>query len=146
LILLVVSLTMIATPAVAQASVQPELSGNSFAAEVEADGAGTGSDRIAGETVNLHVSGGGGDATFSFAVTGDGRIEELERGARDDATVSLATDRATFKAIAHAPNPEQQFRTALEDGDVSARRDDVQENEEWDVFGDAEELARSLGL
>lgn len=147
LILLLVTLSLVATPAVAQAAAQPVTTDGTDNANVEADQAGTGDDQLAGETINLHVSGAdGSERAFSFEMTENGRIDDLERGAREDATVAMRTDRATFKRIAHAPDPKQKFRTAIQHGNVEMRDVDAPEDTEWDVFDSISELARSLGL
>jgi len=146
--LLVVALSLVAVPAVAQVRGQSAGAGHGVDANAEADATDGGSESLAGETVNLHVSGGDGadGATFSFEMTEQGRIAGLERGARADATVEMRTDRGTFERIAHAPNPERAFRTAVERGAVETRVADDADDEAWNVFDGVEELARSLGL
>lgn len=145
-ILLVVALSFVAVPAVAQGA------GQSMVAD-ERVGAGAGTESLAGETVNLRVTAAdGAERTFSFEVTEDERIEDLERGPREDATMGMHTDGATFQRIAHAPNPERKFQTAVERGAVETRSADASDaadasdEADDDVFDDVAELARSLGL
>ncbi|SFR87825.1 hypothetical protein SAMN05216559_0411 [Halomicrobium zhouii] len=146
-ILLVVTLSLVGVPALAGTAAQsPEMDGT-VAANAEANATDGGNESLAGETVTLHVSGGEGtERVFSFHVNESGGIEGLERGAREDATVTLRTDEKTFERIAHASDPERAFRTAIERGDVETRIADDAADAEWDVFESVEELARSLGL
>ncbi|MCU4802038.1 hypothetical protein OB920_16795 [Halobacteria archaeon HArc-gm2] len=149
-IFLVVALSLVGVPALAGTAVQPTGMDGTVSANAEADatnGSG-GGESLAGETVTLHVSSGDGieRATFSFEMTENGRIEGLERGARENATVEMRTDRQTFERVAHAPNPERAFRAAIERGDVETRVADDADDDEWNVFSGVEELARSLGL
>ena len=146
-VLLLATLSVVATSAVAGAAAQPVTTDGTFDANVEADPADAGADELAGETINLHVSyGGGPERVFSFEMTENGRIENLERGVREDATVAMRTDRATFERIAHASDPEQKFRTAVQHGNVEVRAVDAPADAEWDVFDSISEVARSLGL
>lgn len=141
------AVAMLATPAVAQAPDQADLAADRVSENVDAGGAGQAAERLAGETINLHVTGAdGSERTFSFEVTENSQIEDLERGAREDATMEMYTDNSTFQEIAHAPNPEQRFRATVERGDVETRVTSSPDDAEWDVFSGVEELARSLGL
>lgn len=146
-ILLLVILSLVATPAVAGGAAQPATADETVGANAEVDPADAGDDELAGETVNLHVSNGGGsERVFSFDVTEDERIENLERGPREDATVEMHTDQSTFERIAHAPNPEQKFRTAIQQGNVEMRDASAPDDDELDVFDGVSELADALGL
>jgi hypothetical protein len=146
-ILLVVALSLVATTVVAGTAGQPTGMDGTVYANAEANATDGSGESLAGETITLHVSGGNGaEQTFSFEMTENGRIDGLERGAREDATVEMRTDRQTFERVAHAPNPERAFRAAIERGDVETRIADDADDAEWDVFSGVEELARSLGL
>lgn len=147
-ILLVVALSLVGVPALAGTTAQSNGMDGTGYANAEADAAGGSGESLAGEAVNLRVSSGDGvaGATFSFEMTEKGRIAGLERGAREDATVEMRTDRQTFERVAHAPNPERAFRTAVERGHVETRVADDADDADWDVFNSVEELARSLGL
>lgn len=147
-IFLVVALSLVGVPALAGTAVQPTGMDGTVSENAEADATNSSGESLAGETVTLHVSSGDGieRAMFSFEMTENGRIEGLERGARENATVEMRTDRQTFERVAHAPNPERAFRAAIERGDVETRVADDADDDEWNVFSGVEELARSLGL
>lgn len=156
-VVLVVALSMVATPAVAETQQQPDWVDETFAdsstmvstynENVDADALGTAGGQLAGETINLDVTAADGStATFSFEMTEDLRIENLDRGPREDATMEMHTERSTFEAIAHAPNPERKFRTAVEQGDVEIGGVGVVNSAKWGVLNGVAEFARSLGL
>lgn len=146
-ILLVVALSLVGVPAVAQGAGQSMGVGQGVYANAEANATDGGGESLAGETVTLLVSGGDGtERVFSFHVNESGGIEDLERGAHEDATIEMRTDEKTFERIAHTSNPERAFRTAVERGHVETRVAGDSDDAEWDAFESVEELARSLGL
>lgn len=72
-----------------------------------------------GNVVNLHVTNADGEeAVVSFRLTEDNRITDLRAAPRDDATIRMATDRATFDRIANARSPGEAFARALDSGDI----------------------------
>lgn len=75
--------------------------------------------QLAGERVNLFVSDPSGEGAFSFRTDANLRIEEFERGSREDATVRMETDRETVDRIADADEPMGEFQEAVVDGSVT---------------------------
>jgi hypothetical protein len=76
-----------------------------------------------GEIVNLHVvAPGGEEGVVSFHLTDDNRIRDLRAGPREDATIRIEMEKATFDRIAGADDPGAEFEQALEDGEVSVTR------------------------
>lgn len=69
---------------------------------------------LANRMVNFEVTDTDGQtATFSFETDEDLRISELRQGVRDDATLTMKTDRATMNDILDSSNPAQELKTAI---------------------------------
>ena len=114
----------VATPAVAQSD-QPDWAVQMFDdmgpmvetynENVNASDLGPGANQLRNENVNLVVDdpANGTAASVSFRMDGDLRIQELELGTRDDATIRMSTDKATMDRIIASGNPVNAFNDAL---------------------------------
>ncbi|MFC7098268.1 hypothetical protein [Halobaculum marinum] len=79
------------------------------------------SSQIENKRVNIYVSDAGETAVYSFRMTGDGKVRDLQQGAHEDASIRMETDRATMESIAAANSPQQamdRFETAVRDNDI----------------------------
>jgi hypothetical protein len=84
---------------------------------------GAAGDFARGEVVNLHVvAPGGEEGVVSFHLTDDNRIRNLRAGPREDATIRIEMEKATFDRIATADDPGAAFERNLEDGEISVTR------------------------
>lgn len=95
---------------------------------------GLGGDLLTGNVVNFHVTDEtGAEAVASFRLTGENRITDLRAGPRDDASIRLSTDRATFDRIAAADAPGRALVRAMESGEVRVDGRGFWNGIVWDV-------------
>ncbi|MDR9382120.1 MAG: hypothetical protein RI560_10700, partial [Natronomonas sp.] len=71
--------------------------------------------------VNLVVDdpANGSEASVSFTLDDDLRMQEVELGPRDDATLRMDTDKATMDEIIASDSPEAEFRFAVVNDDIT---------------------------
>lgn len=102
---------------------------------------------LASERVNVIVTTADGEAAFSFETDGTGRIEGVDRGPRDDASVRMETDPETVDRIAEASTPVTEFHRAVKDGDIAIRGIGRINRIKWRILtgvSDVLEIARAL--
>ncbi|MFC6975940.1 hypothetical protein ACFQL1_16580 [Halomicroarcula sp. GCM10025709] len=76
--------------------------------------------QLRGERVNMVVTDGdGSQATASFRLDDELRIQDQRPEHRSDATLKLSTDRETMTDILDSETPATAFQTAVADGDIS---------------------------
>jgi hypothetical protein len=73
------------------------------------------------QNVNLVVDdpANGSEASVSFTMDDDLRMQEVELGSRDDATIRMDTDKATMDEIIASDAPEMEFRAAVHNDDIT---------------------------
>lgn len=79
------------------------------------------SSQIENKRVNMYVSDGGETAVYSFRMTGDGKVRDLQEGAHEDASLRMETDRDTMESIAASTDGQQaanRFADAVRDDDI----------------------------
>ena len=86
-----------------------------YNANINASELGMAADQLRNQNVNLVVTDVANDttATVSFRMDSQLKIQELEQGSRDDATLEMSTDKATMDSIIAADNPAVAFQNAL---------------------------------
>jgi len=72
-------------------------------------------DRIRGNTVNVYIV--ETDVVFSFRMTGDGTITELEQSRNDDADLKMLMTRETAQSLADSDNPVPGFVQGVRNGE-----------------------------
>lgn len=102
--------------------------------------------QLANERVNIRVDTDDGEQWY-YAETGDdARVEDLERGQGDDATVRVTTDAATLDAIRSADDPAAAALDAYDSGDVRISGVGVVDSVKVEVVKAAVSVGRFLGL
>lgn len=155
-LLLAVAMTLVASPVAAQAADQPDWAeeayddSKSMVSEynerVDSETLGPASGQLKDEVVNLHVTAAdGSEATFAFEMNDEHEIEDLQQGTRDDATLKMTTDRATYQRIASAENPASEFRSAVRGDDVKISGIGAVNGVKWGAINVAADVARGLG-
>lgn len=128
LVLVVAAAGVAVTPAVAQSD-QPdwaaELYGDltpmveTYNENVNASDLGIAASQLRNEQVNLVVTDtDGSEATASFRLDSDLRIQDLSQGPSDDATMRMSTDRETMTSVIEASDPSAAFQNAIADRDI----------------------------
>jgi hypothetical protein len=79
-------------------------------------------DQLNGRTVNVYLH--GTDVTYSFRMTDDGRVVDLQRGTRDDAHLAMFLTRETAERLTSADEPVRRFVTAVQTGRFVGSGDD----------------------
>jgi hypothetical protein len=130
LVLVVAAAGAVASPATAQSD-QPDWAVQMFEdmgpmvetynANVDASDFGIMAGQLQGENVNLVVDdpANGTEASVSFTLDTDLRMQELELGTRDDATIQMSTDKATMDRIIASSGPSTEFKNAVVDDDIT---------------------------
>jgi hypothetical protein len=130
LVLVVAAAGAVAGPATAQGD-QPDWAVQMFEdmgpmvetynANVDASDFGIMAGQLQGENVNLVVDdpANGTEASVSFTLDTDLRMQELELGTRDDATIQMSTDKATMDRIIASSGPSTEFKNAVVDDDIT---------------------------
>jgi len=130
LVVVVAAMGAVATPAAAQSD-QPDWAVELFEdmgpmvgtynENVDASDFGFVAGQLQGENVNLVVDdpANGTEASVSFTLDNDLRIQELELGTRDDATIQMSTDKATMDRIIASGNPSTEFKNAVLNDDIT---------------------------
>jgi len=155
-LLLAVAVALVASPVTAQATDQPDWAESayensssmvdSYNDAVSASDLGPAADQLKGEVVNLRVEGDDGStATFSFEVTDDHRIEGLQQGTRDDATLKMTVEKDAYERITSAEDPSAAFKSALRSGDVGISGIGAVNGVKWGAINVAADVARGLG-
>ena len=72
-------------------------------------------DRIRGNTVNVYIV--ETDVVFSFRMTGDGTITELEQSRNADADLKMLMTRETAQSLADSDNPVPGFVQGVRNGE-----------------------------
>jgi hypothetical protein len=100
--------------------------------------------QLAGERVNLVItdSNSGESVTFSFLSDDRVRIQELRQGPRDDATLTMSTDRATIRTINAADRPHIAYSNAIESGDITITGVTMVNKLKWSAINIAGSLIR----
>ncbi|MEA5407134.1 hypothetical protein VB773_05770 [Haloarculaceae archaeon H-GB2-1] len=113
--------------------------------QVEGKDLGTAAGQLKGEKINLVISDGqtAEVATFSFRMDNELRITELKKGARDDATLEMATNRQTVQKINEANSPGFVFRNAIKSRDISINGVSTVNKIKWTVING---VGGALGL
>jgi hypothetical protein len=130
LMLVVAAAGAVATPAVAQSD-QPDWAVQMFEdmgpmvetynANVDVSDFGFMAGQLQGEKVDLVVDdpANGTEASVSFTLDDDLRMQELAMGTRDDATIQMSTDKATMDRIIASATPATEFKNAVLDEDIT---------------------------
>ncbi|MEF8973666.1 MAG: hypothetical protein V5A15_02145 [Haloarcula sp.] len=130
LVVVVAAMGAVATPAAAQSD-QPDWAVELFEdmgpmvetynENVDASDFGFVAGQLQGENVNLVVDdpANGTEASVSFTLDNELRIQELELGTRDDATIQMSTDKATMDRIIASGNPSTEFKNAVLNDDIT---------------------------
>lgn len=79
------------------------------------------SGQLENKRVNLYVSDGAETAVYSFRMTGDGTVRDLDDAAHPDASLRMETSRSTITGIATADNPATALADAIVADDVVIR-------------------------
>jgi hypothetical protein len=130
IMLVVAAVGVVATPVAAQSD-QPDWAVEMFEdmqpmvetynANVDPGDFGLLAGQLQGQNVNLVVDdpANGSEASVSFTLDDGLRMQEVELGPRDDATIRMDTDKATMDRIIASDAPETEFRTAVIDDDIT---------------------------
>ncbi len=79
-------------------------------------------DQLNGRTVNVYLH--GTDVAYSFRMTDDGRVVDLQQGTRDDAHLAMFLTRETAERLTSADEPVHRFVTAVQTGRFVGSGDD----------------------
>lgn len=130
LVVVVATVGAVATPAAAQSD-QPDWAVQMFEdmgpmvekynENVDVDDFGFVAGQLQNEKVNLVVNdpANGTDASMSFRLDGELRMQELELGTRDDATIRMNTDKVTMDRIIAANDPASRFISAVHNDNIT---------------------------
>ncbi|MDR9430431.1 MAG: hypothetical protein RI568_06985 [Natronomonas sp.] len=130
IMLVVAAVGAVATPAAAQSD-QPDWAVEMFEdmqpmvetynENVNRDDFGFMATQLQDQDVNLVVDdpANGSEASVSFTLDDDLRMQEVELGPRDDATLRMDTDKATMDEIIASDSPEAEFRFAVVNDDIT---------------------------
>lgn len=130
LALVVAGIGAVATPAAAQSD-QPDWAVEmyedmgpmveTYNENVDADDFGVFAGQLQGERVNLVVDDPANDTegSVSFRLDGDLRMQEVELGTRDDATIRMSTDKDTMDRVIASDAPETEFQNAVVDDEIT---------------------------
>jgi hypothetical protein len=102
--------------------------------------------QVAGEKINLVITdrSSGETVTFSFRSDDRVRLRELRQEARDDATLTMSTDRATIRKINAADRPHLAYEEAIENGDIKITGVTMVNKLKWSAINLAGSLLRML--
>jgi uncharacterized Zn-binding protein involved in type VI secretion len=106
---------------------------------------GTVDGQLSTETVDFYVATDDGEAVFSFRTTEDTRIEEFQRGPREDATVRMETDEETVERMTDSGTPAREFRRRVIDGDIVIRGIGPVQAVRWQIINGLKHLWRAFG-
>ena len=107
-----------------------------FNANIDNVSLGVAGGQLANHRVNLYVTDGDERLVASFYMDGDNHITDVQRGAHEDASLRMATDRDTVESILASQTPAAYFRTAVADDRVVIRgeRGNPIEQVKWAVI------------
>jgi hypothetical protein len=113
---------------------------------VDADDFGFLAGQLQGENVNLVVDdpANGTEASVSFALDNDLRMQELALGTRDDATIRMSTDKATMDRIIASNDPAGAFMNAVVDDDISISGIGTLSGVKWAVVNIVADVLRGI--
>ncbi len=112
---------------------------------VNAEDLGVAASQVRNERVNLVVTDSdGSQATASFRLDSELKIQELQQGTRDDATMKMSTDRQTVDRIVESNNPSRAFQNAIQNGDITIDGIGTINAVKWVVINNAANLIRSF--
>jgi hypothetical protein len=102
--------------------------------------------QVAGEKINLVITdrSSGETVTFSFRSDDRVRLRELRQEPRDDATLTMSTDRATIRKINAADRPHIVYKDAIESGDIKITGVTLVNKLKWSAINLAGSLLRML--
>lgn len=113
---------------------------------VDADDFGFVAGQLQNQKVNLVVDdpANGTEASVSFRMDGDLRMQELELGTRDDATIRMSTDKATMDSIITSDSPVAAFREAVLDDEITISGIGTLNSVKWTVVNIAADVLRGI--
>lgn len=153
--LVVAAIGAVATPVAAQSDqpgwavemfedMQPMV--ETYNANVDADDFGILAGQLRGENVNLVVDdpANGTEASLSFTLDNELRMQEVELGTRDDATIRMSTDKATMDRIIASDAPETEFQSAVVDDDITISGIGVVDSVKWMAVNIVADVLRGI--
>lgn len=102
--------------------------------------------QLQGEKVNLVVDdpANNTEASVSFKLDNDLKMQELSLGTREDATIRMNTDKATMDRIIESNNPSSEFENAMTNDEITISGIGTLAALKWTVFSIVGNVLRGI--